>query len=66
MPDTGGPNTSGSDDSRGEVRCDEDGLVVIKDVSSNDVTKINQAIESHHKETGHMSYSFYGRTKMEA
>ena len=65
MPDTGGPNTVGDDDSKGEVRCDEDGLVVIKDVEKSQSSDINKAIESHFRETGHGSYSFYGRTKME-
>lgn len=66
MPDTGGPNTTGQDDSRGEVRCDEDGLVVIKDVDRERTPEVNKAIDSHFKQTGHRSYSFYGRTKMEA
>lgn len=65
MPDTGGPNTIGDDDSRGEVRCDDDSLVVISDVEKNQSAEINKAIEKHFRETGHRSYSFYGRTKME-
>ncbi len=66
MPDQAGPDTSGDDDSRGEVRCDDDGLVVISNVEKSASTEIKQAIEQHFKETGHKAYSFYGRTKMES
>ena len=66
MPDTGGPNTVGEDTSKGEVCCDDDGLVVISDVEANQSGEIKKAINKHFSETGHRAYSFYGRTKMEA
>ena len=66
MPDKGGPDTVGEDVSKGEVRCDECGTVVISDVEQNQSGDIKQAIDKHFRETGHRGYSFYGRTKMEA
>lgn len=65
MPDTGGPNTVGEDTSKGQVRCDIDDNVIIEDVEKNQSGAINKAIEEHFRATGHDSYSFYGRTKME-
>jgi hypothetical protein len=64
--DTGGPDTVGQDVSHGDVRCDECGTVVLESVERENSDEINKEIEKHFRDTGHSSYSFYGRTKMEA
>ena len=65
MPESGGPNTTGEDVSHGDVRCDECETKVLSDVEKSS-SEIKSAIQGHFKQTGHKSYSFYGRTKMEA
>jgi hypothetical protein len=65
MPESGGPNTPGDDVSHGDLRCDECETKVLSNVEKSS-GEIKSAIDDHYGKTGHKSYSFYGRTKMEA
>ena len=66
MPDSGGPNTVGEDTSHGDIRCDDCGTVILKEVERTQTSDIEKAIKTHHTDSGCENYSFYGRTKMEA